>query len=163
MRESMYLARLDWHLEGAVSAAERRRILRSLREEIAADPRPAEVVLADLGSPRALALRYGEGEMPRPLWQIGILTAAAALLAYWVLFGAFTGGMLAAVDSAAPMRADATFLFVPVMAFSDDEGIGIGWSGGWEWLIVPFVIVTLALLLGARVWRLFRRDSNPMP
>ena len=159
MRESIYLSRLDWHLEGAVPASERKRILRSLREEISADPRPVNVVLADLGSPRALALRYGEGESPRPLWQIGILTAATALMAYWVLFGTFTGGMLAAVDSAAPMSANATFLFVPVMAFSDSEGIGIGWSGGWEWLVVPSVVVILALLLGARVWRLLRRDA----
>jgi hypothetical protein len=163
MRESMYLLRLDWHLEGVVSASERKRILGSLRVEISADPRPVKIVLADLGSPRALAVRYGEGERPRPLWQIGILTAAASLLAYWILFGAFTGGMLAAVDSAAPMSADATFLFVRVMAFSNEQGIGIGWSGGWEWLIVPLLVITITLLLGARVWRLFRRNLPPTP
>ncbi|WP_082477852.1 hypothetical protein [Microbacterium sp. Leaf320] len=161
MRESMYLSRLEWHLEGVVRASERKHILRSLREQISTDLRPVKVVLTDLGSPRTLALRYGEGERPRPLWQIGILTAATALMAYWVLFGVFTGGMLAAVDSAAPMSADATFLFVPVMAFSDDQGIGVGWTGGWEWLIVPLVIVAVALVVGARTWRLFHRDSDP--
>lgn len=162
IRESMYLSRLGWHLEGAVPASERKRILRSLREEISADPRPVAILLADLGSPRALALRYGEGGKLRPLWQIGILAAVTALISYWVLFGTFAGGMLAAVDSAAPMSANATFLFVPVMAFSTSEGVGIGWADGWEWLVVPSIIATIALLLGARVWRLFRRDANPV-
>lgn len=155
----MYLLRLDWYLEGVTPGFERKRIVRALREEIDADSRPVAVVLTDLGSPRTLARRYGEGGRLRPLWSIGILAAMATLLAYWGVFGAFTGGMLAAVDGAAPMRAEATFLFVPVMAFSDERGIGVGWSGGWEWLAVPAVIVALALLLGARVWRSFRRDE----
>jgi hypothetical protein len=157
LRASLYLTRLEWHLEGVVPASERRRILRSLREEIDQDPRPLEAALADLGSPRALASRYGEGGRPRPLWSIGVLTGLAALFTYWVVFLAFAGGMLAVVDAAAPMSAQARFLFVPVIAFSNPDGIGIGWSGGVEWLAVPGVMVAVALLVGARSWRLFRR------
>lgn len=157
---STYLLRLDWHLEGITSTSERKRILRTLREDIQSDPRPPQLVLADLGSPRTLAARYGEGGRRRPLWSVGVISAAAALLTYWIVFGAFTGGMLAVVDAQAPMTADAVFIFVPVTAFSNEEGIGIGWSGGWEWLIVPTVIIAIFLLLGARAWRLFRRDET---
>ncbi|MDY0914511.1 hypothetical protein [Rathayibacter festucae] len=157
---STYLLRLDWHLEGITSTSERRRILRTLRENIQSDPRPPQLVLADLGSPRALAARYGEGGRRRPLWSVGVISAAAALLTYWIVFGAFTGGMLAVVNAEAPMTADAVFLFVPVTAFSTEDGIGIGWSGGWEWLIVPAMVVAVSLLLGARAWRLFRRDKT---
>ncbi|WP_258064888.1 MULTISPECIES: hypothetical protein [unclassified Pseudoclavibacter] len=160
MRASMYLLRLDWHLEGVVSASERRRILRTLRDEIDTDGRPVQAVIADLGAPRTLAARYGEGGWMRPLWSIGTLTAAAALGTYWVVFLSFAGGMLAVVDSVAPMKAEATFFFVPVNAFSNDQGFGIGWSGGWEWLVVPIVIIAIFLLVGARVWRLFRRDRT---
>ncbi|QCQ17391.1 HAAS signaling domain-containing protein [Microbacterium sp. RG1] len=159
LRASLYLMRVDWHLEAVVPASERRRILRSLREEIDDDPRPLEAALGDLGSPRALAARYGEGGRPRPLWSIGVLTALAALFTYWVIFLAFAGGMLAVVDAAAPMSAQARFLFVPVIAFSNPNGIGIGWSGGVEWLVVPAVVVAVALLVGARSWRLFRRTD----
>ncbi|WP_271174840.1 hypothetical protein [Microbacterium imperiale] len=160
LRTSMYLLHLDWHLEGAVPAAERRHILRALRQEIDADPRPLGVALADLGSPRALALRYGEGGQPRPLWSIGVVVAGAILVAYWLLFGTFAGGMLAVVDNAAPMSAEATFLFVTVVAFSDDQGVGIGWASGPEWFVVPGVMVALALLLGARAWRLVPRRAR---
>lgn len=161
MRASIYLLRLDWHLEGVVSTSESKRILRTLREDIVADPRPKRAVLDDLGTPRALALRYGEGGRTRPLWSIGVLTAVSALVTYWIFFGTFTGGMLAAVDSGAPMSADANFLFVPVMAFSNDHGVGIGWSDGSAWLVMPAVIATVALLVGARTWRLVRRDDVP--
>jgi hypothetical protein len=160
MRASMYLLRLDWHLEGVVSASERKRILSTLRDEIDTDGRPVQAVIADLGAPRTLAARYGEGGWMRPLWSIGVLTAMATLLTYWVAFLSFTGGMLAVVDSAAPMEAKATFVFVPVIAFSNEQGFGIGWSGGWEWLTVPIVLITVSLLLGARVWRLFRRERT---
>lgn len=158
-RASLYLQRLEWHLEGMVPGAERKRIIRTLREEIDADMRSLDAVLEDLGSPRTLAARYAEGGTPRPLWSIGALIAGAALLTYWIIFGLFVGGMLAAVDSAAPMSADAVFLFVPVTAFSDDDSFGIGWSGGWAWLAVPAVITFLSLLVGARAWRFFRRDG----
>lgn len=157
---STYLLRLDWHLEGITSTSERKRILRTLREEIQSDPRPPHVVLADLGTPRTLAARYGEGERRRPLWSVGVISAAAALLTYWIVFGAFTGGMLAVVGAEAPMTAEAVFVFVPVTAFSNEEGFGIGWSGGWEWLVVPAVIVAISLLLGARAWRLFRHEET---
>jgi hypothetical protein len=163
MRASMYLFRLDWHLEGVVSASDRKRILRSLRDEIDQDPRPLHAVLADLGSPRTLALRYGEDGRPRPLWSVGALTAAAALVIYWIAFGAFTGGMLSVVDGAAPMSASSSFFFVTVTAFSDARGLGFGWSGGWEWIVVPLVICTVALLLGARCWRLVRRGEVTTP
>lgn len=159
LRASLYLMRLDWHLEAVVPASERRRILRSLREEIDQDPRPLEAALADLGSPRTLAARYGEGGRRRPLWSIGVLTAGAALFVYWVVFLTFAGGMLAVVDATAPMSAQARFLFVPVMAFSNADGIGIGWSGGVEWLVVPLTVTAIALLVGARTWRLFRREE----
>lgn len=158
-RASLYLMRLDWHLEGVVPASERRRIARSLREEIDQDPRPLEAALADLGAPRALAARYGEGGRRRPLWSIGVLTAGAALFIYWVVFLTFAGGMLAVVDAAAPMSAHAHFLFVPVMAFSNADGIGIGWSGGAEWFVVPLALTAVALLVGARSWRLLRREE----
>ena len=150
--------RLDWHLEGCLPSAERKATIGSLRQELAADPRDITHALNDLGSPRVLATRYADEGTQRPLWSIGVIIAALALLAYWALFLSFTGGMLAAVDSAAPSRAQSTFLFIQVEAFSNADGFGIGWSSGWAWLLVPFVIITVAFLAGARTWRAFRRD-----
>ena len=63
--------------------------------------------------------------------------------------------MLAAVDSNGSAEAHAVFLFVDVTAFSTPDSFGIGWSSGWAWLAVPGVIAALALLLGARFWRIF--------
>lgn len=157
MRIDTYLMRLEWHLEGIMRGAERKTTIASLRQELLTDPRDLASSLADLGPASVLAARYGDEGERRPLWSIGVIIGAIVLLVYWGLFFAFTGGMLAAVDSAAPAEAHSTFLFVGVEAFSNAEMIGIGWAGGWAWLVVPATIVLAAFLLGARIWRGFSR------
>lgn len=157
IRIESYLTRLEWHLEGVMPGAERKAIAETLRRELMADPRNLATALADLGGPRVLAARYADEGQQRPLWSIGVIIAGIALLAYWAVFLSYTGGMLAAVDSAAPAEAHSTFLFVQVEAFSSSEGIGIGWTSGWAWLLVPGSIMAVAFLAGARAWRALPR------
>jgi hypothetical protein len=161
LRMHFYLVRVDWYLEGATRSSERKAAIRSLREELEGDPRDIRAALKDLGPPNALAARYAEEGQRSPMWSIGIIIAAIALLIYWTVFLSFASGMLAVVHSTAPGEAHASFLFIDVVAFSNATGIGIGWSGGWTWLGVPAAIVTIAFLLGARSWRLATPASPP--
>ena len=153
-RTEVYLTRLEWHLEGVMPGKERRGIVRELRQALATDPRGTAAALRDLGSPRSLAQQYAEDGVCRPFWSVGVITAGAALLVYWTVFLAFTFGMLTAVESTGQAEAHGRFLFVDVLAFSGADGIGIGWTSEWAWLVVPAVIALTAFLLGARVWRL---------
>ena len=164
VRLDLYLLRLDWHLEAGLRGRDRKSAVRSLREELVADPRGLVPALTDLGSPSALAARYADDGPPRPLWSLGVITASAALLTWWTVFLCFTGGMLAAVNDLAPAEATSTFALVQVGAFSGPEGIGISWTSGVAWLLVPTAVVLLAFLLGSRSWRLLRRGrSAPGP
>lgn len=142
------------------SPSETPNTLESLRQELGADPRGLATALSDLGSPRVLAARYADEGERRPLWSIGIIVAAVALLVYWALFFSYTGGMLAAVDSTAPSRAHSYFLFIQVEAFSTPDAIGIGWTSEWAWLVVPATIIVVAFLTGARSWRAIRRHRS---
>lgn len=157
LRIDAYLTRLEWHLEGSLRGGERKAVIKGLRAELVADPHETGAALRELGAPRILAARYADEGTLRPLWSIGIVTAGAALLVYWALFFAFTGGMLAAVESAAPARAESSFLFIPVQAFASADTLGVGWTGGWAWLVVPTLVILVAFLAGARIWRAFRR------
>lgn len=157
LRIEDYLTRLEWHLEGGLPGGERKAVIKGLREELVADPRETGIALRDLGTPRTLAARYADEGVLRPLWSIGIVTAGAALLVYWILFFTYVLGMLAAVDGASAGSATSRFLSIPVQAFSSSEAFGIGWTGGWAWLVVPAVMVLAAFLAGARIWRVFRR------
>ena len=157
MRIESYLTRLEWHLEGVLPGAERKATAETLRRELLADPRNLATALADLGAPRVLAARYADEGQQRPLWSMGVIIAGIALLAYWAVFLSYTGGMLAAVDSAGSAEADSTFLFVQVEAFSNSERIGVGWTSGWAWLLVPAGIVAVAFFAGARFWRALPR------
>jgi len=161
-RLDMFVLRLEWHLEDELAGRDRKDAVRSLRDEVSTDPRGVKLALADLGAPSALATRYGDDAPPRPLWSIGIVTAASALAVWWALFLCFTGGMLAAVDNFAPAKANATFALVDVTAFSGPDGIGIGWTSGVAWLLVPTCLVLLAFILGSRSWRLIttRRTTS---
>ncbi|MDN5756472.1 MAG: hypothetical protein L0J68_07070 [Micrococcaceae bacterium] len=161
LRIDLYLMRLDWHLEGGLPGAGRKNVIRSLRDDLLVEPRSTGAALRDLGPASGLAARYGDEGMKRPLWSIGIITAGAALLVYWALFLSYVWGMLAAVDDAGAQQAHSAFLFlVPVTAFDTEAGVGIGWSSGLAWLVVPLVITLLAFALGARLWRLTRRRNR---
>lgn len=73
MRIDTYLTRLEWHLEGILSGADRKATIKSLRQELMTDPRQLTNVLSDLGPPNVLATRYAEEGEQRPLWSIGII------------------------------------------------------------------------------------------
>lgn len=163
LRTETYLARVDWHLEAVMNGKHRRSTIRELRQAILSDPRGIDVSLDDLGSPKSLARQYGDDEDLQPLWSIGVISAGSMLLAYWVLFLTFAFGMLAATDSSTPMKAHAEFLFVDVTTFSTAEAVGIEWTSGWAWLIVPAIIGVVSFLLGARCWRLFGRSERRTP
>ncbi|WP_146363354.1 hypothetical protein [Arthrobacter yangruifuii] len=152
-RTETYLLRFDLHLEGVAPGRERRAIVREVRQALAGDPRDAETALDDLGSPASLARQYAEDAARRPLWSMGAVTAGAALLVYWMVFLSFTFGMLAAVESTDQSEAHGRLFFVDVLAFSGPDGVGIGWTSEWAWLVVPAAVVLAAFLLGARVWR----------
>lgn len=51
LRIDTYLMCVDWHLEGVTRSAERKAAIRSLREELAGDPRNIRTALSDLGPP----------------------------------------------------------------------------------------------------------------
>lgn len=153
LHTDLYLMRLDWHLEAVLPGKERRATIKELRQALAGDPRTTAASLSDLGHPQDLARHYAADER-RPLWAFGVITAGTALLVYWLVFLSFTFGMLAVVDSRAPMEANATIFFIDVIAFSTSDEVGIGWNSTWAWLMVPGILITLALLLGARAWRL---------
>lgn len=156
-----YLQRLDWHLEAVVTGRERRSIVRSLRDELSVDRRPMKTALADLGSPRALAARYADDSAPlRPTWSIGVIWGGVALLAYWFSFTLFALGMLSVVEQSTLDEAHARFFFVDVLAFANADGIGVGWSGGVAWILVPVAILTIAVLVGARCWRALPRARH---
>lgn len=157
-RLDLYLSRLEWHLEEFAPGNRRKQVLRSLRDEVAADPRSLTAIFRDLGPANALARNYvDDSDKLRPRWSIGVIMAAIALCAYWAIFLTYTGGMLAAVDEDPPGEAHSSFLFIQVQAFSNTDGFGIGWTSGIAWLVVPLVIGAAAFTLGSRTWRIFRR------
>lgn len=158
MRIGFYLTRLEWHLEGRLPGSGRKDVIRSLRDELLAEPRSTAAALTDLGPASGLATRYSDEGTKRPRWSIGIITAGAAILVYWALFLSYVWGMLAAVADAGAQEAHSVFLFfLPVTAFDSEGGVGIGWTGGLAWFVVPLVIILVAFALGARLWRLARR------
>lgn len=160
-RRECYLQRLDWHLEAVVRGRDRREIVRSIRDDLIAEDRRMPAALDDLGSPRALARRFGDEDAPlRPVWSVGIIWAGAALLCYWFTFALFALGMLAVVQQSDLDEAHARFFFVDVLAFANADGIGVGWTGDIAWILMPAVIVTVAVLLGARAWRAIPRRGS---
>jgi len=155
-RRDAYLQRVEWHLEAVAPGRERRAIIRSLRDDLTAERRPMRSALADLGSPRALAARYAD-DPPRlrPTWSLGVIWGGVAILAYWFSFALFTLGMLSVLEQSTLDEARTRFFFVDVLAFANDDGIGVGWSGDVAWILVPVLILAVAVLLGARCWRAF--------
>ncbi|MGP5598842.1 hypothetical protein ACTXOJ_07520 [Glutamicibacter arilaitensis] len=140
-----------------MSGADRKATIKSLRQELMTDPRQLTNVLSDLGPPNVLTTRYAEEGERRPLWSIGIIIGGIALLAYWTVFLSYAGGMLAVVDTAELAEARSAFLLIDVVAFSNTEEVGIGWSSGWAWMVVPTAIVVVSFLIGARFWRALPR------
>lgn len=154
LRRDWFLQSLEWHLEGIVSGRERREIVRTIREDLAADERPMSIALDDLGSPRTLARRYADDESsPRPTWSIGIIWGGAAHLAYWFTFAVYTFGMLSVVAQSSLTEAHSRFFLADVLAFANDDGIGIGWTGDAAVILMPAAVDAVAVLLGARAWR----------
>ena len=49
---------------------------------------------------------------------------------------------------------------VDVLAFANEDGIGVGWSGDVAWILVPLVIIAVAVLVGARCWRALPRSRD---
>ena len=153
-RMSVYLARLEWHLEGFLQIKERKTAVSSLRKELLADPRGISVGLHALGPPAALAARWAKEGTLRPFWSIGIIAAGVVLFVYWGLLLSFAAGMLAAVKGSGIAEAHATYLFVGVSASSSADGISIGWTSQGAWVTVPAVIIIVAFIVGARLWRI---------
>jgi hypothetical protein len=158
MRREWYLFRVDWYLDALVSRGERKRILGSLRESILAESAtaPLSEVLAGLGSPRALAASHAEGSPPRPRWIVGIVTTAVALMLYWAVFFSYLLGMLAVADQFQLGEVHSRFALIDVVAFADTNGVGVGWTGGLAWLLLPLAIMGLVFLIASRLWRSVR-------
>ncbi len=160
LRREWYLARVDWSLENLVSGSERKRIISSLQDDIAAESSRHGLhnTLAGLGDPRALAHSYADGTTrPRPKWVSGIVAAGVVLLLYWIVFFSYTLGMLAVVEQSEMGEAQSRFLLIDVGVFASESGIGIGWGGGGAWVLVPLIIVSVVFLLVSRAWRVFIR------
>lgn len=165
LRRDWYLLRVDFFLDVAalVSRRERKRILASLRADIDAEAmqHSLDATLRGLGTARALALGYSDEQtVPRPRWSGGIVAAGVALLLYWIVFFSYTLGMLAVVDQYDLGEARSRFLFIDVIAFSHQDGIGVGWTSSWAWLIVPIILVGIVFLVSSRAWRAFGRKTR---
>lgn len=163
LRREWFLARVDWHLDSLVPSRERKRIIGSLRDDIAAESsrHGMDATLAGLGGPRALAHSYTDGTTPpRPKWARGIIAAGAALLLYWIVFFAYTLGMLTVVEQSGIGHADSWFLFLTVTAFADESGIGVGWDSGLAWVLMPFAVVAIVFLWASRAWRVLMRRTR---
>ncbi|WP_449372752.1 hypothetical protein [Arthrobacter psychrolactophilus] len=153
-----YLLGVDLNLDGRVPGRHRKRILADLRDciDTEAETTSLKAVLAGLGKPDVLAKSYVEGaDHSRPLWSGGLIAAAGVLAIYSLFFFTYLFGMLAVVSQVGG-EFHSHFLFVNVMAFSDDTGIGIGWFDAAA-LWVPATLAFLAFALGSRSWRVFRR------
>lgn len=73
-----YLVRVDLYLDGIVPGYERKRILQSLRDDLAAESSRHGVREALGGDPKTLARSYVEGELrPRPRWVVGIVAGGS--------------------------------------------------------------------------------------
>ena len=158
MGRNWYLFKVEWYLESKVSGRRRKSILADLREGIDAETHTFSLqkVLAGLGRPGELAASYAEGEHTSgPLWGTGVAAAMIILLAYWLFFSTFVAGMLAIVGQTGG-EFEAHFLFVKVLAFSGDNGVGIGWSGKAA-LWVPLILAAAAFIPTSRFWRIFTR------
>lgn len=155
------LFKVDLFLDGRVPRRERKRILADLRDSIAAESETNSVkeVLAGLGSPRELACSYAQGApKSRVAWVAGMGAATTALILYWIIFFSFTAGMLAVAQQAGGEFHSALFS-VDVLAFSDDGGIGIGWSGPAA-LWLPLALMATAFVLASRPWRALRQRGH---
>lgn len=162
-RRDWYVARVEWHLDSLVPGRERRRITASLRDDITTESSRHGLhdTLAGLGDPRTLARNYVDSAAPlRPKWSRGIVAAGAALLLYWAVFFCYALGMLAVVDQSSMAHAESQFLFIDVIAFSDASAHGVGWSGGFAWLLTPLIIIAVAFVLASCAWRAGNRRSR---
>ena len=120
-----------------------------------------DATLRGLGTPRVLALGYADGQTAsRPRWSGGIVAAGVALFLYWIAFFSYTLGMLAVVNQYDLGEARSQFLFIGVIAFSHHDGIDVGWTSTWAWLIVPIILVGIVFLLSSRAWRAFGRKAR---
>lgn len=158
LSREQYLFRVDLYLDGRIPGRQRKRILADLRNSIdaEAESNTLQEILLGLGQPRDLAAGYLEGaDHSRPLWAAGGVAAMCTLMAYWVLLFTYTFGMLSVAHEMGGEFAS-HFFFVEVTAFSDDNGIGIGWTGSAA-LWFPLALATTAFVVGSRAWRVFRR------
>jgi hypothetical protein len=157
----LYLARVDWHLDWLAPGPERKRIVKSLREDIAAESAHHDVgaALAGLGDPERLALGYAGDARQGPRWSHGLAWSGIALFAYGVVFVAYVLGMLAVVEAAGLGQARSRFLLIEVTAYADQSGFGVGLSGV-AGLLIPLIAGAVVFLLASRTWRAFRRPGS---
>lgn len=161
MARDWSLFKVELHLDGKVSGRHRKSILAELKDSIDAESqdRPLADVLAGLGRPRELAASYAEGaSLSRPLWGKGAAAAVSMLVVYWLFFAAYTFGMLSVVSQTSG-EFHSRFFLVNVLAFSGDDGIGVGWSGKAA-LWFPVLLAAAAFIPASRLWRVFGRKKG---
>lgn len=85
------------------------------------------------------------------------MAALITLTVYWFFFFTYFLGMLAVTQ---PVGGEfhSHFILAEVMAFSSEEGIGVGW-GGDAALWLPLALAALAFIAASRIWRIFRYRS----
>lgn len=161
MGRDWYLFKVELHLDGKVSGRHRKSILAELKDSINAESQisPLSDVLAGLGRPGELAASYAEGaSLSRPLWGKGVAAAMSMLIVYWLFLATYTLGMLSVVSQTGG-EFHSQFFLVNVMAFSEDDGMGVGWSGRAA-LWFPVFLAAAAFIPASRLWRLFRRNRR---
>jgi hypothetical protein len=156
LRRWSYLQDVSLWLD-PMPGSRRREILRDLRANLgdAALDVGMDRAIEDLGRPRALAREYLQAEpRNRPVWAAGVVAAGAVLLVGMLGWLTYAFGMADALMSVGGGTAEGGYLGLRVVTEAGPAVLGFETSG-WSWPLTTAVL--LALLLGARAWRLLAR------
>lgn len=155
-----YLFKVELYLDGKVPGRRRKGILAELRDNIDAEARDSSLktALQGLGKPSELAASYSEStHRPQPQWGAGATAALAMLMVYWLFLFTYSLGMTSVAHQVGG-EFHSSFFMVHVMAFSGEDGIGIGWEGKAA-LWFPVILAAAAFIAASRFWRIFGRRN----
>ncbi|GIG19444.1 hypothetical protein Cch01nite_01680 [Cellulomonas chitinilytica] len=155
-----YLLRFSWAMQ---DYPKNRRIVRELRTELTATA--AEVgmtrAVADLGHPRVLAEEY-VAELGRrlPRWGTGAVWGALAASTLVWLSWAYAAGTLDTLAAMGGGTVEHTAFGATTTYTYTADTVSVGTVATWRLALVYLVVFLVPYLVGARVWRTWRRPER---